>query len=98
MLTDFFVATGLALIFLLLSWSWGRATSAGKQLNPFKKTLLVYSFLFALEMGYIMALFANVKWPRALLFPSIACWGGLLGLVAWSRKWRRKRGSQVSER
>ena len=98
LLTDFFVATGLAMIFLLLTWLWGRATSAGKPLNQFKSRLLVFSLLFALGMGYIMALFANVRWPRALLFPSIACWGALLGLVAWSRYRRQKRDSPVSER
>jgi hypothetical protein len=49
------------------------------------------SFFFALGMGYIIALFANLKWPKTLLFPSIACWAAALGLVAWSC-YRRQKG------
>ena len=81
MLSDVLVATGLALIFLLLAWLWGRATSAGKRLNPFKRRLLFYGFVFVLGMGYIMTFVADLRWPRTWLFPAIACWGVVLGFV-----------------
>jgi hypothetical protein len=94
-LSDVLVATSLALIFLLLAWLWGRATSAGKPLNPFKRRLLFYGFAFVLGMGYIMTFFADLRWPRTLLFPALACWGVLLGSVAWIRYRRQKRSSGV---
>ena len=93
MLGDVLVVTGLALIFLLLAWLWGRATSAGKPLNPFKRRFLFYSFAFVLGMGYIMTFVGNLKWPRALLLPAISCWGVMLGLVAWVRYRKQKRNS-----
>ena len=91
MLSDFLVATGLALIFLLLGWLWGRTTSAEKPLTPFKRRLLVYGFLFGLGMGYIIALVADLSRPRTLLFPAIACWGAVVALVAWCRYRRQSR-------
>jgi hypothetical protein len=98
LLTDFLVVTGVALIFLLLTWLWGRTTSAGKPLNPFKRRVLVYGFIFVLGMGYIMALVADLKWPRGLLFPAIACWGAALGVVAWYRYQRQSRDSCGAQR
>lgn len=83
MVSDFLVGTGLALIFLFLSWLWGRATGAGKPLNLFKRRLLFYGFFFALGIVYIMVLVADLRWPRTLLFPAIACWGAILGFLAW---------------
>ncbi|MGH9538883.1 MAG: hypothetical protein ACRD3H_13225 [Terriglobales bacterium] len=59
MLSDFLVATALALIFLLLSWAWGRATSGGKPLNRFKRRLLTFAFIFVLGMVYIMVLVSD---------------------------------------
>lgn len=85
MVSDLLVATALALLFLLLSWSWGRATSAGKPLNRFKRTLLTYSFIFVLGMSYMMAFAADLRWPKILLFSSIGCWGAALAGVAWYR-------------
>lgn len=90
MLSDVLVVSALALIFLLLAWLWGRATSAGKPLNPFKRRLLFYGFVFVLGMGYIMTFVGDLKWPRTLLFPAIACWGVVLGLVAWVRNRKQK--------
>jgi hypothetical protein len=96
-LSDVLVATCLALIFLLLAWLWGRATSAGKPLNPFKRRLLFYGFAFVLGMGYIMTFSADLRWPRTWLFPAIACWGVVLGFVAWIRYRRQKRNSGVAQ-
>lgn len=85
MVSDLLVATALALLFLALSWSWGRATGAGKPLNRFKRTLLAYSFVFVLGMSYMMAFGAELRWPKILLFSAIACWGAALAGVAWLR-------------
>ena len=53
--------------------------------------VLVYGFTFVLGMGYIMVLVADMQWPRTVLFPSLACWGVVVGFVAWLR-YRRHRG------
>jgi len=94
-LSDVLVVTGLALIFLLLAWLWGRATSAGKHLNTFKRRFLFYGFVFVLGMAYIMTFVGDLKWPRISLFPAIACWGVVLVLVAWVRYRKQKRNSGV---
>ena len=86
---DFLVITGLALIFLLLSWLYGRLVSGGHPLNAFKRGVLGYGFMFVLGMGYIMLLVADLHWAKELLFPLIGVWGGLVGLLAW---WRHRRG------
>jgi len=93
---DFLVITGLALIFLLLSWPYGRVLSAGRPLNVFKKRVLAYGFLFVLGMGYVMALVADMHWPKELLFPLIGFWGVAVGLVAWWR-YRREKARDASE-
>ena len=85
MFQDFLVMTGLSLIFLLLGWSWGRATGGGQPLNRFKRRLLSFSFLFVVGMSYIMFLTAYLAWPRKLLFPLIGCWGVVLACIAWYR-------------
>lgn len=90
---DFLVITGLALIFLLLSWLWGRVISGGRPLNVFKTRLLCYGFAFVLGIGYLMVLVADLHWPKGLLFPMIGIWGGVLGLAAW---WRYRRGKRSS--
>ena len=95
MLSDVLVVTGLALIFLLLAWLWGRATSAGKPLDTFKRRFLFYGFVFVLGTGYIMTFVGDLKWPRLSLFPAIACWGVVLVLVAWVRYRKQKRNSGV---
>jgi len=89
-LQDFLVTTGLALIFLLLSWSWGRATGGGQPLNRFKRRFLAFGFLFALGMGYIMLLVVDLAWPRGFLFPLIGCWGVVLAGIAWYRYHRQR--------
>jgi hypothetical protein len=94
-LSDMAVATGLALVFLLLSWSYGRVLSRGRPLNAFKKRLLGYGFLFALGMIYLMVFVSDLHWPRECLFPAIGLWGGTVGLLAWWRirgGWRSLRG------
>lgn len=93
MLADLLVATALALIFLLLGWLWGRATSSGKPLSRFKKELLTFAFVFVLGMGYIMALVSDLRWKRALLFPAIACWAASVAGVVWYRHRPRRSNS-----
>ena len=97
MLGDLLVATVLALIFLLLSWSLGRATSGGRPLNRFKRTLLTFSFIFMLGMAYIMVLVSDLNWNRGLLFPIIACWAVVIAGAAWYRYRREKSDSGVSQ-
>jgi hypothetical protein len=86
---DFVVISGFALIFLLLSWGYGRALSVGRPLNRFKKSLLGYAFVFVLGMGYIMVLVADPNLAKKWLLPAIGVWSGLVGFVAW---WRYRRG------
>ena len=74
MLGDFLIATALALIFLALSWSWGRATSGGKPLDQFKKGCSRSGFVFVLGMSYLMSylmtLISDLNWNRLLVFPT----------------------------
>lgn len=88
-LKDFLVATGLALLFLPLSWVYGRVLSKGGPLNAIKRGILLYAFVFALGMMYLMLFVSDLHWPKELIFPLIAFWGVLVGLLAW---WRYRRG------
>lgn len=96
-MTDFLVVTGLALIFLALSWAFGRAVSGGRQLNTFKRKLLLYSFVFVLGEAYIMMLVSDLTWPTEVMLPLIAAWAVAVGLVALLR-YRRHRAQHVAER
>lgn len=89
---DFLLIAGLALIFLLLSWFYGRVVSAGRPLNAFKRRVLGYGFAFVLGMGSLMVLVADLHWSKELLFPMIGGWGGVVGLVAW---WRYRRAKTL---
>lgn len=99
LLIDFSVATGLALLFLLLSWVYGRVLSGGGRLNVFKRRLLTYGFVFALGMMYLMLAVSDLRLPRDLLFPLIASWGALVGVLAWWRlRHGRPRKAQLGDR
>jgi hypothetical protein len=69
------VAGGFALIFLLLSWLRHRTPTSGMAIKSFKIRLLVYGFVFVLGEGYLIVIFADLKWPKILLFLAIASWG-----------------------
>ena len=90
-MVDFVVATGLALIFLALSWAFGRAVTGGRRLNAFKRKLLLYVFIFVLGEAYIMMFASDLRWPEEVLLPMISVWGVLVGLLAWWRYRRAKR-------
>ena len=92
---NFLVITGFALIFLFISWAYGRVLSLGRPLNRFKKRVLIYVFVFVLGMGYLMALVADLHWPKEWMFPEIGLWAGVVGFVAWWR-YRRERSCQAS--
>lgn len=82
---DFLVITGLALLFLLISWAYGRVLSAGKPLNTVKKQILVWAFIFVLGLGYIMVAVADLDLRHDLLFELIGIWIVTVGLVGWWR-------------
>ena len=88
---DFLVITGLALVFLLLSWVYGRVIGGGHPLSNFKRRVLGYGFIFVLGLGYLMVLVADLHWPKDLLFPLIAIWVAVVGFVLWWRYRREKR-------
>lgn len=94
MLKDFLVVTMLVLLFILLSWSYGRALSGGRQLNPVKRRILTYASVFALGMMYLMVFVSDLGWPQRLMFPMIAIWGAAVGLVAWRRHRRQAHEGQ----
>lgn len=94
LLVDLAVATGLALIFLLMTWLYGRVLSGGRPLNAFKKRVLGYTFMFALGMVYLMAFVSGLHWPKELLFPAIGGWGCVVGFLAWWRYRREKRNAE----
>jgi len=85
LLVDFSVATGVALLFLLLAWVSGRVLSGGEPLSRFKRMVLVYGFAFVLGTGYLMMLVADFHLRRERLFPAIVVWGAAVAAVAWWR-------------
>lgn len=87
---DFLVITGPALLFLLITWLYGRVVSGGRPLNRFKRTVLSYGFVFVLGMGYLMVLVADLHWPKEWVFPLIGIWAVGVGFVAWWRYRREK--------
>lgn len=91
MLINFIVGSSLALIFLLLTWLRGRKSRRGLALKSLRLRLVLYGVGFVAGEVYLMVLFADLKWPRILLFAAIASWGVLLGAGAWYRD-RRRRG------
>ena len=98
MLSNLIVASGFALIFLLLFWLRGSTTSDWLAIKSFKVRLLLYGLAFVLGEGYLMVLFADLKWPRILLFLAIASWGVLLSPGPWNRRLQRKGGSGIAQK
>ncbi|HVZ59961.1 MAG TPA: hypothetical protein VG892_04160 [Terriglobales bacterium] len=88
--------TGLALIFLALSWSYMRSLNSGGALRPSQKKILLYSFIFALGMCYLMLLVGDMHWPKSLSFPMIGIWGVVVGFLAWWR-YRQSRNQNAPE-
>jgi hypothetical protein len=86
-LPDLVVATGLALLFLVLSWVYGRALSSGGALNNVKRRILAYGFVFVLGGVCMLMLLPDLKWPSELIFTTVGAWGALVGFIAW---WRRR--------
>jgi hypothetical protein len=80
------VACGVALLFLYLSWLRGCTTIR----------LVVYGSVLVLGEGYLIVLFADLKWPRALLYLVIVSWGMLLGSGVWYRQ-QRQRGDSATK-
>ena len=85
---DFLVVTGFLLIFIVVSWLYGRMLSGGRPLNAFKRAVFLCASLFAAGMVYLMLLVFDLKWPKGLLFPLIGTWGIVVGVFAW---WRYRR-------
>jgi hypothetical protein len=95
-LLNYLIASAFALIFLLLYWIRGRKTSGWLPLNSFKTRLLVYGVVFVLGEAYLMVVFADLKWPRPLLFLAIASWGVLLSPGPWNRQYTRESAKRQS--
>ena len=89
MLNNLIIAGCLALLFLLLYWIRGRNRSGWLPLRLFKVRVLAYGFLFVLGEVYLMVLFADLRWPRPLLFLTIASWGVLLSPGRWNRHYQK---------
>ena len=85
---DFPVATGLCLIYVFLSWSYGLSLRPGQPLTPFMKKGLLYSSIFVFGMAYLMMFGGNLYWSKQLLFTTIAIWAVLVAIVAF---WRERR-------
>jgi hypothetical protein len=74
-----------------LCWGWGRTVRGGRPLTPPLRGMLLFGFLFALGMGYIMMFGSWFAWPTRIWFVLIAAWGVLLALIVW---WRHLRKSE----
>ena len=93
MLDNLIIASGFALVFLLLYWIRGRKASGWLPLNSLRVRLLVYGLSFVLGEAYLMVLSADLHWPRPLLFLAIASWGVLLSPGPWNRRYNRNQRS-----
>ena len=98
MLINLIVGGAFALIFLLLTWLRGRKSRRGLALKSLKLRLVLYGVGFVAGEVYLMVLFADLKWPRILLFVAIASWGVLLGAGAWYRDHRRHGESYLAQK
>ena len=83
MLSNFVVAATFTLFFLLLGWRWGART--GVAFSFMKKRLLLYGIALVLGEIYLIYWFADLRWPRVLLFAAIVSWGVLLSGGVWYR-------------
>lgn len=92
------VGGAFALLFLLLTWLRGRKSRRGLALKSLKLRLALYGVGFVAGEVYLMVLFADLKWPRILLFLAIASWGVLLGAGAWYRDHRRRGESYLAQK
>lgn len=91
MFINFVVATAFTLFFVLLGSRWRAHSRVAPGAR--KKILLLYGIALALGELYLIFLFADLKWPRMLLFAAIVSWGVLLGGGVWYRE-RGRRGRQ----
>ena len=88
MFSNVVVATAFTLFFMLLGWRW--STRSGSTPSSVKKRLVLYGIALVLGEIYLVFLFANLKWPRLLLFAAIVSWGVLLGGGVWYRAHGRR--------
>ena len=94
---DFLVATGLLLIFVLLSWSYALVLSGVRPLSVFKRRLLTLTTLFAAGMVYSMLIISDLNWPKALIFPVIGLWAAAVVFIAWWRYRKRNEPARVEQ-
>lgn len=86
MRSNIILGGGIALLFLVLGWLRGSRNSAGFGFRSMTIRLLVYGLGLVVGEAYLMVLFADLKWPRVLLFLAITSWGVLLGAGVWHRR------------
>ena len=74
------------------AWRVWLALEHKKQDTPgfIRKRLVLYGIALVLGEIYLIFLFANLKWPRLLLFAAIVSWGVLLGGGVWYRAHGRR--------
>src|SRR5579864_7685099 len=92
-LDNLVVGGGFALIFLMFFWFRSRTFSDRFAIKSLGVNLFLYGVLFVIGEGYLMVLFADMKWPRIALYLVIASWGALLSPGPWSRRLRPKHDS-----
>ena len=54
----------IALLSVLLGWSYGRSIRRGQPLTPTMRKMLLYGFLYVLGSGYSFALASMLGWER----------------------------------
>jgi hypothetical protein len=87
------VGGGFALIFLLFFWFRSHTFSGRLATKSLGGNLFLYGVLFVIGEGYLMGLFADLKWPGIALYLAIASWGVLLSPGPWNRRLRPKNDS-----
>jgi hypothetical protein len=87
-----------AVIFLLFSWHRSRTFKNWWAMKSLGLNLFFYGLLFVALESYLMILFADLKWPRILLYICIGSFGVLLSPGPWSRRLRPKQDSDVAQK
>jgi hypothetical protein len=81
----------LALVFLVLGWPYARMVGGGRRLNPVQGKMVFYGFFFVLGMGYSIAAASALGWRGKWALVLTACWGVVVGFLAWGHSRREKR-------
>lgn len=90
LLVDLFAPPAGALLFLAMTWAYGRALRGSSPLTPVMKGIMVYGSLFLLGMLYAVSVGTALSLRVIWIVLVSALWAVLLGGVAWRHTHRAR--------